>query len=156
MYVCMYVPVSMRSLNTCMISNWNHIDLIRTIFNSYRFSHIYLIQEALTIAKLQVENGAQILDINMDEGLLDGVSAMTKFVNLIASEPEISKVITLRGQMWLALCMVFNAILVNMSTLSTFYTCMCINYYEFKIQYICHICFSFHAYLSSQKLKPLP
>ena len=146
MYVCMYVPVSMRSLNTCMISNWNHIDLIRTIFNSYRFSHIYLIQEALTIAKLQVENGAQILDINMDEGLLDGVSAMTKFVNLIASEPDISKVITLRGQMWLALCMVFNAILVNMSTLSKFYTCMCINYYEFKIQYTCHICFSFHAY----------
>ena len=79
-------------MNTCMLSNWNHIDLIRTIFNSYRFSHIYLVQEALTIAKLQVENGAQILDINMDEGLLDGVSAMTKFVNLIASEPEISKV----------------------------------------------------------------
>ncbi|XP_053405088.1 methionine synthase-like isoform X2 [Mercenaria mercenaria] len=48
--------------------------------------------EALTIAKVQVENGAQILDINMDEGMLDGVAAMTKFVNLIASEPDISKV----------------------------------------------------------------
>lgn len=49
-------------------------------------------QEALSIAKTQVENGAQILDINMDEGMLDGVAAMTKFVNLIGSEPDISKV----------------------------------------------------------------
>ncbi|KAH3854032.1 hypothetical protein DPMN_096571, partial [Dreissena polymorpha] len=48
--------------------------------------------EALAIAKEQVENGAQILDINMDEGMLDGVVAMTKFVNLIASEPDIAKV----------------------------------------------------------------
>ncbi|KAJ8309214.1 hypothetical protein KUTeg_014088 [Tegillarca granosa] len=49
-------------------------------------------EEALGIAKQQVENGAQILDINMDEGMLDGVAAMTKFVNLIASEPDIAKV----------------------------------------------------------------
>lgn len=48
--------------------------------------------EALSIAKLQVENGAQILDINMDEGMLDGVKAMTKFINLISSEPDIAKV----------------------------------------------------------------
>lgn len=46
------------------------------------------------MAKMQVENGAQILDINMDEGLLDGVTAMTKFVNLVASEPDIAKVRT--------------------------------------------------------------
>ncbi|GFR95585.1 methionine synthase [Elysia marginata] len=49
-------------------------------------------EEALSVAKLQVENGAQVLDINMDEGMLDGIDAMTTFVNLIASEPEISKV----------------------------------------------------------------
>ncbi|KAK3738927.1 hypothetical protein RRG08_006494 [Elysia crispata] len=49
-------------------------------------------EEALSVAKIQVENGAQVLDINMDEGMLDGVDAMTTFVNLIASEPEISKV----------------------------------------------------------------
>ena len=49
-------------------------------------------QEALAVAKLQVENGAQVLDINMDEGMLDGVAAMGKFVNLISSEPEIAKV----------------------------------------------------------------
>ena len=48
--------------------------------------------EALSIAKMQVENGAQILDINMDEGMLDGVSAMTRFCNLISSEPDIAKV----------------------------------------------------------------
>ena len=49
-------------------------------------------EEALTVAKMQVENGAQILDINMDEGMLDGVSAMSKFCNLISSEPDIAKV----------------------------------------------------------------
>jgi 5-methyltetrahydrofolate--homocysteine methyltransferase len=49
-------------------------------------------EEALAIARLQVENGAQVIDINMDEGLLDGKSAMTKFCNYIASEPDIAKV----------------------------------------------------------------
>lgn len=48
--------------------------------------------EALDIARLQVENGAQIIDINMDEGMLDGKQAMTTFLNLIASEPDISRV----------------------------------------------------------------
>jgi 5-methyltetrahydrofolate--homocysteine methyltransferase len=49
-------------------------------------------EEALSIAKEQVEGGAQIIDINMDEGMLDGVYAMTTFLNLIASEPDISRV----------------------------------------------------------------
>eukprot|EP00092_Neocalanus_flemingeri_P026050 GFUD01028235.1.p1 GENE.GFUD01028235.1~~GFUD01028235.1.p1 ORF type:complete len:1264 (-),score=351.62 GFUD01028235.1:269-4060(-) len=48
--------------------------------------------EALSIAKAQVENGAQILDINMDEGLLDGPVAMARFCNLISSEPDIARV----------------------------------------------------------------
>lgn len=48
--------------------------------------------EALTVARDQVEGGAQIIDINMDEGMLDGVEAMTKFLNLIASEPDIARV----------------------------------------------------------------
>jgi 5-methyltetrahydrofolate--homocysteine methyltransferase len=47
---------------------------------------------ALSVARQQVENGAQVIDINMDEGMLDGVAAMTKFLNLIAAEPDISKV----------------------------------------------------------------
>lgn len=48
--------------------------------------------EALFIAKEQVEGGAQILDVNMDEGLIDGVKAMTRFLNLIASEPDIARI----------------------------------------------------------------
>jgi len=49
-------------------------------------------EEALSIAKDQVDGGAQVIDINMDEGMLDGESAMTTFLNLIASEPDISRV----------------------------------------------------------------
>jgi len=44
------------------------------------------------VAKAQVENGAVILDINMDEGMLDAKAAMTRFINLISSEPDIAKV----------------------------------------------------------------
>ncbi|MFN2562644.1 MAG: methionine synthase [Jatrophihabitans sp.] len=47
---------------------------------------------ALTVARQQVENGAQVIDINMDEGMIDGVAAMDRFVKLIASEPDISRV----------------------------------------------------------------
>lgn len=49
-------------------------------------------EAALDIARSQVENGAQVIDINMDEGLIDSEAAMTRFVNLIAGEPDISKV----------------------------------------------------------------
>ncbi len=48
--------------------------------------------EALEVARQQVEGGAQIIDVNMDEGMLDGAEAMTKFLNLIASEPDIARV----------------------------------------------------------------
>lgn len=48
--------------------------------------------EAIEIARRQVEDGAQVIDINMDEGLLDGVREMTRFVHLIASEPDIARV----------------------------------------------------------------
>ena len=49
-------------------------------------------EEALSIAKDQVDGGAQVIDVNMDEGMLDGELAMTTFLNLIASEPDISRV----------------------------------------------------------------
>jgi len=49
-------------------------------------------EEALSVAAQQVENGAQIIDINMDEGMLESKEAMVKFLNLIAAEPDISRV----------------------------------------------------------------
>ncbi|MEP7376649.1 MAG: methionine synthase [Chitinophagaceae bacterium] len=49
-------------------------------------------EEALSVARQQVENGAQVLDVNMDDALLDGVQAMTTFINLVQSEPDIAKI----------------------------------------------------------------
>jgi len=49
-------------------------------------------EEALAVARQQVENGAQVIDVNMDEAMLDSVAAMQRFLNLIASEPEIARV----------------------------------------------------------------
>jgi 5-methyltetrahydrofolate--homocysteine methyltransferase len=49
-------------------------------------------EEALSVARQQVENGAQILDVNMDDALLDGIQAMTTFLNLVQSEPDIAKI----------------------------------------------------------------
>ena len=65
------------------------------VTGSPRFAKLILAgnyDEALAVARQQVEAGAQLIDINMDEGMLDGVAAMTKFLNLIASEPDISRV----------------------------------------------------------------
>ena len=49
-------------------------------------------EDALSIARQQVESGAQIVDVNMDDGLIDGVQAMTRFLNLLAGEPDIARV----------------------------------------------------------------
>jgi len=49
-------------------------------------------EEALSVARQQVENGAQVLDVNMDDALLDGVLAMTTFLNLVQSEPDIARI----------------------------------------------------------------
>lgn len=49
-------------------------------------------EEALSVARQQVENGAQVLDVNMDDALLDGEKAMTTFINLLQSEPDIAKI----------------------------------------------------------------
>src|SRR5687768_16273788 len=49
-------------------------------------------EEALAVARQQVENGAQVIDVNMDEAMLDSKAAMVRFLNLIASEPEIARV----------------------------------------------------------------
>ncbi|VVH62472.1 5-methyltetrahydrofolate--homocysteine methyltransferase (EC [uncultured Gammaproteobacteria bacterium] len=65
------------------------------ITGSAKFKRLILNEEyegALDICRTQVEEGAQVVDINMDEGMLDGKAAMIRFMNLIASEPDISKV----------------------------------------------------------------
>ena len=51
-----------------------------------------LYEEALSVARQQVENGAQVLDVNMDDALLEGVNAMTTFLNLLQAEPDIAKI----------------------------------------------------------------
>src|SRR5215204_1022958 len=65
------------------------------VTGSARFKDLILnddYETALDVARQQVENGAQIIDVNMDEGMLDGEEAMVRFLNLVASEPDISRV----------------------------------------------------------------
>jgi len=64
------------------------------ITGSPKFSKLILAEDyegALVVARQQVEGGAQVIDVNMDEGMIDSEAAMTKFMNLIASEPDIAK-----------------------------------------------------------------
>jgi 5-methyltetrahydrofolate--homocysteine methyltransferase len=65
------------------------------VTGSRRFKDLILAgdyETALDVARQQVENGAQMIDVNMDEGMLDGEEAMVRFLNLVASEPDISRV----------------------------------------------------------------
>jgi 5-methyltetrahydrofolate--homocysteine methyltransferase len=65
------------------------------VTGSRRFKDLILSDDyetALEVARQQVENGAQVIDVNMDEGMLDGEEAMVRFLNLVASEPDISRV----------------------------------------------------------------
>lgn len=76
-------------------TNFINIGERTNITGSKKFAKLILndqYEEALSIARQQVENGAQIIDVNMDEGMLDGKKAMIHFLNLIASEPDISRV----------------------------------------------------------------
>ena len=75
-------------------TNFVNIGERTNITGSPKFSKLILsgnYDEALSVARQQVEGGAQIIDVNMDEGMLDSEAAMVKFLNLIASEPDISK-----------------------------------------------------------------
>ncbi len=80
-----------------LTSNTNFVNVgERTnVTGSARFAKLILegnYNEALSVARQQVESGAQVIDVNMDEGLLDAVHAMTTFLNLVASEPDIARV----------------------------------------------------------------
>ncbi len=85
----------LESLTVTPESNFLNIGERTNITGSKEFSRLILggnYDAALSVARQQVENGAQVIDINMDEGMLDGEKAMVKFLNLIAAEPDISKV----------------------------------------------------------------
>jgi 5-methyltetrahydrofolate--homocysteine methyltransferase len=76
-------------------TNFVNIGERTNVTGSPKFAKLILagqFEEALAVAKQQVVSGAQIIDVNMDEGMLDGVKAMTHFLNLVASEPDISRV----------------------------------------------------------------
>jgi 5-methyltetrahydrofolate--homocysteine methyltransferase len=76
-------------------TNFINIGERTNVAGSPKFKQLILAgqyEEALAVAKQQVESGAQIIDVCMDEGMLDGGAAMTRFLNLIASEPDIARV----------------------------------------------------------------
>lgn len=94
----MIKPLMLSGLEPLVVTpetNFINVGERTNVTGSRRFSR--LIQEdkydeALDVALEQVRGGAQVLDVNMDEGLLDGKNAMVKFLNLIAAEPEISRI----------------------------------------------------------------
>jgi 5-methyltetrahydrofolate--homocysteine methyltransferase len=76
-------------------TNFVNIGERTNVTGSPRFAELILAgnyEEAVNVARQQVENGAQIIDVNMDEGMLDGVAAMTRFLNYIMTEPNIARV----------------------------------------------------------------
>ncbi len=92
------LPLKLSGLEPLIIdshTNFVNVGERTNVTGSARFKRLVLenkYDEALEVALDQVRGGAQILDVNMDEGMLDGKAAMVKFLNLIASEPEISRI----------------------------------------------------------------
>ncbi len=91
-------PLKLSGLEPLIItphSNFVNIGERTNVAGSRKFLRLIkeeAFEEALAIARDQVEGGAQIIDINMDDGLIDGKKAMVRFLHLIASEPDISRV----------------------------------------------------------------
>ena len=103
--VSQYAPVSSNTVATrCVLSGLEPLVLDGTFINvgertnvagSAKFKKLIAAKDyeaALSVARQQVENGAQVIDICMDDGMIDGVEAMTTFLRLIAAEPEIARV----------------------------------------------------------------
>src|SRR5476651_88812 len=75
--------------------NFVNIDERTNVTGSKKFARLIRedkYEEALSVARQQVESGAQIIDVNMDDALLDGVKAMSTYVNLLQAEPDIAKI----------------------------------------------------------------
>jgi len=82
-------------LNVTKETNFLNVGERTNVTGSKKFSKLILDEDyetALSVARQQVESGAQVIDVNMDEAMLDSEKAMVKFMNLIASEPDISRV----------------------------------------------------------------
>ena len=94
----MHKPLQLSGLEAVSItanSNFVNIGERTNVTGSARFLKLIKedkFDEALSVALDQVRGGAQIIDVNMDEGMLDSAEAMVKYLNLMASEPEISVV----------------------------------------------------------------
>src|SRR5690606_3273399 len=76
-------------------SNFVNVGERTNVTGSAKFKKLILegrFDEAVAVARQQVENGAQVLDVNMDEGLLDSEQAMVTYLNLIAAEPDIARI----------------------------------------------------------------
>ena len=85
----------LEGLSIHSYSNFVNIGERTNVTGSARFKKLIKEQDyeaALEVARQQVETGAQIIDVNMDEGLLDAEHEMVTFLNLLASEPDISRV----------------------------------------------------------------
>ncbi|HEX8546448.1 MAG TPA: dihydropteroate synthase, partial [Cytophagaceae bacterium] len=93
-----YPPLQLSGLEPLIItpeSNFVNIGERTNVTGSAKFLKLIKegnFEEAIEVAREQVQGGAQIIDINMDEGMLDGEEAMVKFLNLIAAEPDIARV----------------------------------------------------------------
>ncbi len=85
----------LEPLNIGPVANFVNVGERTNVTGSRKFLRLIkedLYDEALEVARDQVEGGAQILDVNMDEGMLDGKAAMVKFLHLIAAEPDIARI----------------------------------------------------------------
>lgn len=93
-----YPPLKLSGLEPLIVtpeSNFVNVGERTNVTGSAKFLRLIKednYEEALSVALEQVQGGAQIIDVNMDEGMIDGKEAMVKFLNLIASEPEIARV----------------------------------------------------------------
>jgi 5-methyltetrahydrofolate--homocysteine methyltransferase len=93
-----FPPLKLSGLEPLIVTpeaNFINIGERTNVTGSKKFLRLIkedLYEEALEVALEQVEGGAQVIDVNLDEGMIDGKEAMVKFLNLIASEPDISRV----------------------------------------------------------------
>ena len=91
-------PLQLSGLEPLLIyegSNFINVGERTNVTGSRKFLRLIKeeqFDEALSVALDQVEGGAQVLDVNMDEGMIDGKEAMVKFLNLLAAEPDISRI----------------------------------------------------------------